>query len=307
MKTTFFASALLFVFSQQLFSQTKPKKQIDYTFDYNDPSNVAKLLILGELTFDGSIGNGMFLGNINLGMIARYSLSQNTDFQTKFRKSIGDFHSNPGYRKNFEAEAYGALFVRDKIKNRQERVIVSSKESGNMVEVVYFDTDLPQRNSFGFNAGLNYKTCGLDPNETYDPASGDGYKGPRGNVNFSAISIIGGLQFKRINASVISLKGYRKKRYFDNYTVMTFDGIFSPVNAFTDGITGENVGKELKDSGLRNSLPFGARFTYNVYGSIPASDKAKSVRYSATSSIGFRPYLGFTFDFGLGFMLFRQK
>jgi hypothetical protein len=307
MRTTFFAAALLLIFSQQLFSQTKPGKQIYYTFDCNDPSNVAKLLILGELTFDGSMGNGMFLGNINLGLIARYSMTSNIDFQTKFRKSIADFHSDPGFRKNFEAEAYGALFVRDKIKNRKERVNASAKEFGNTVEVVYFDTDLPQRNFFGFNAGLNYKTFGLDPRETYDPANGEGYNGPRSNVNLSAISIIGGLQFKRINASVISLKGYRKKRYFDNYTVMTFDGIFSPINAFTDGITGENVGKELKDSGLRNSLPFGARFTYNVYGSIPASDKAKSVRYSATSSIGFRPYLGFTFDFGLGFMLLRKK
>lgn len=295
----------LFCISQLAHAQSK---MIDYTFEYNDPSNVSKLLLLGEMTFDGSIGNNMFLGDINLGLIARYSLSNQIDFQTKFRKSIGSFHFDPAYRKNFEAEAYGVLFLRDKIKNKKERVNVSYKEIGNKGELVYFDTDLPQRNSFGFNAGLNIKTLGINPTETFDAASGEGYKGSRNNVNYTSVSLIGGLQFKRINASVLKLKNYRKNRIFDNYVVMTFDGIFSPINTFNDAVSGENVASEIKSNGFMDALPFGGRFTYNVYGSIPSrTDKAKALRYTATSSIGYRPYLGFHFDFGLGFMLLRKK
>ncbi len=281
--------------------------KIDYNFEFNDPSAASKLLVLAEMGIDGSLGNGMFIADINLGAIARYSVNENLDIQSKIRKSIASFYFDPAYRKNFEFETVGTFFLNNKVSERTERVIVSEREWGNVVNTEFFDAKLPQQNSFGVNAGLSYKTVGIDPTETYDPASGEGYNGARDNVNFSTLSLIGGVQFKRINASVIKLKNYKKPRVFDNYMVMTIDGLLAPINTFTDAVTGERVGSEIKEEGFTNSLPFGARFTYNVYGSLPASDNAKVLRYTYSTSIGIRPYLGFHFDFGIGVMVFRQR
>ncbi|MDN4164448.1 hypothetical protein QWY31_02990 [Cytophagales bacterium LB-30] len=280
--------------------------KIDYSFEFNDPNDAARLLVLAEIGVDGAMGNRMFVGDINLGAIARYSVNDHIDVQTKIRKSLANFMFDPAYRKNFEFEGVGTLFLSNKVKDRSEEVRISEKEVGNKFEIQYFNTPLPQRNSFGFNAGLSFKTVGINPTETYDPAKGDGYNGVRENVNFSTVSLIGGIQFKRINASVIKLKKYKKPRVFDNYVVMSFDGIFAPINTFTDGITGERVGDEIKSEGFATSLPFGARFTYNVYGSLPASLTKKAIKYTTTASIGIRPYLGFSFDFGIGVMLVRK-
>lgn len=282
--------------------------QTTYEFDFrhNDPNDVAQLLILAETGIDGSIGSMGFSADLNIGAIARYSLNDKIDLQTKIRKSYASFHFDKAYRKNFEIELTGALFIKDKTKLKTEEVRVSESERGNTLTVKYFNTDLPERNAFGFNATVNYKTLGINPKEGYDPASGEGYKGARDNVNFSTLSLIGGLQFKRINASVVQVKRPRVNRIFDNYTVMTIDGIFAPVNTFKDAITGESVGKELESDGLKKAFPFGGRITYNVYGSIPSHKLAKSFRYTISSSIGYRPYLGFHFDFGIGFMILRN-
>jgi hypothetical protein len=281
--------------------------KIDYNLEFNDPEAASKLLVLAEMGIDGSLRGRMFVADINIGAIARYSLNEKVDIQSKIRKSIASFYFDPAYRKNFEMEGVGTFFLNNKVKQRRERVIVSEREFGNRVDTEFFEADLPQRNSFGINAGINYKTVGIDPTETYDPASGEGYNGARENVNFSTLSLIGGLQFKRVNASVIKLKNYRNPRVFDNYVVMTFDGIIAPINTFNDAITGEKVGNEIKEEGFTKSLPFGARITYNVYGSIPASDNAKLFRYTYSTSIGIRPYLGFHFDFGIGFMVLRKR
>lgn len=289
------------------FSTLSMAQIVEYSFNHNNPDDVSKLLILVEAGIDGGGKDGLFVADINLGAIARYTFVDNIDFQAKIRKSISSFHFDPAYRKNFEIEGLGAIFFSDNVKQKMETVEISSKERGNTITVNYFDTNLPQRNLFGVNGGINYKTVGINPTETYDNRTGEGYNGIRENVNFSSVSIIGGIQFKRINASVIKLKNYRNYRVFDNYIVMTLDGIFSPINTFTDGITGENVGKEIKDEGFRKSLPFGGRFTCNMYSSLPASDGAKKIRYTVSSSIGYRAYLGFHYDFGLGLMVFRSR
>ena len=304
MQKLIFVGLTVLFFSTTSFAQSG---KVDYSFDFNDPNEASRLLVLAEMGMDGSIGNRMFVGDINLGVIARYSLNDHIDVQSKIRKSLANFMFDPAYRKNFEFEGVGTLFLSNKVKDRYEEVRISEKEMGSKLEIQYFNTPLPQRNSFGFNAGFSYKTVGINPTETYDPASGEGYDGVRENVNFSTVSLIGGIQFKRINASVIKLKNYKKPRVFDNYVVMTFDGIFAPINTFTDGITGERVGDEIKSEGFAKALPFGARFTYNVYGSIPASLTGKVLKYTTSTSIGIRPYLGFHFDFGIGLMLVRQQ
>lgn len=286
--------------------------QTTYEFDFrhNDPNDVAQLLILAETGIDGSVGSMGFSADLNIGAIARYSLNDKIDLQTKIRKSYATFHFDKAYRKNFEIELTGAVFVKDETKLNNEEVLISGKteQFGAYVytESKYFNTDLPQRNAFGFNATVNYKTLGVNPKEGNDHRSNEGYKGARDNVNFSTLSLIGGLQFKRINASVVQVKRPRVNRIFDNYTVMTIDGIFAPVNTFKDAITGESVGKELESDGLKKAFPFGGRITYNVYGSIPSHKLAKSFRYTISSSIGYRPYLGFHFDFGIGFMVLRS-
>src|SRR5690554_194784 len=282
----------------------------EFDFRHNDPNDVAKLLILAETGIDGSSGALGFLADLNIGAIARYSLNDKIDLQTKVRKSYASFHFDKAFRKNFEIELTGALFIRDKTKLNNEKVLISgsTERAGAYVytESKFFNTDLPRRNAFGFNATVNYKTLGVNPKEGNDHTSNEGYKGARDNVNFSTLSIIGGLQFKRINASVVQVKKPRVNRIFDNYTVMTIDGIFAPINTFRDAITGERVEKELKSDGLKNAFPLGGRVTYNVYGSIPSHKLAKSFRYTISSSIGYRPYLGFHFDFGIGFMILRN-
>lgn len=286
------------------------QNKYEFDFRHNDPNDVAKLLILAETGIDGSSGALGFLADLNIGAIARYSLNDKIDLQTKIRKSYASFHFDKAYRKNFEIEFTSALFTKDKTKLNNEKVVISGStdQSGAYVytESKFFNTDLPQRNAFGFNATINYKTLGVNPKEGNDHASNEGYKGARDNVNLSTLSIIGGLQFKRINASVIQVRKPRVNRVFDNYTVLTIDGIFAPLNMFNDAITGESVGKELKSDGLKKALPFGGRITYNVYGSIPSSTLAKSFRYTISSSIGHRPYLGFHFDFGIGLMILRS-
>src|SRR5690554_1716200 len=269
----------------------------EFDFRHNDPNDVAKLLILAETGIDGALALGAI--DLNLGLIVRYSLNDKIDLQAKIRKSYLNFEMDPAYRKNFEMEYVGTLFIRDNTKLKDERVVVSSSERGNTITTNFFHTNLPQRNAFGFNGGINFKTVGINPNNT-------DYNGPLKNVNFSTLSIIGGLQFKRINASVVQVKKPRVNRIFDNYTVMTIDGIFAPINTFRDAITGERVEKELKSDGLKNAFPLGGRVTYNVYGSIPSHKLAKSFRYTISSSIGYRPYLGFHFDFGIGFMILRN-
>lgn len=295
MKKSLLILPIAICFAITSFAQDK----YEFDFRHNDPNDVAKLLILTETGIDGSSGSMGFLADLNIGAIARYSLNDKVDLQTKIRKSYASFHFDKAYRKNFEIELLGALFIKDNTKLIKEEVIVSQNERGNSLTTKYFNTDLPQRNAFGFNATINYKTLGVNPRE-------GSYSGPRNNVNFSTLSIIGGLQFKRINASVVQVKKPRVNRIFDNYTVMTIDGIFAPVNTFRDAISGEYVGKDLKSDGLENALPFGGRFTYNVYGSIPSYTGAKSLRYTISSSIGYRPYLGFHFDFGIGFMILRN-
>lgn len=219
----------------------------DFDFRHNDPNNVAKLLILTETGIDGSSGSMGFLADLNIGAIARYSLNDKIDLQTKIRKSYASFHFDKAYRKNFEIELTGALFIRDKTKLNNEKVLISgsTERSGAYVytESKFFNTDLPRRNAFGFNATVNYKTLGVNPKEGNDHTSNEGYKGARDNVNFSTLSIIGGLQFKRINASVVQVKKPRVNRIFDNYTVMTIDGIFAPINTFRDAITGNVLKK----------------------------------------------------------------
>jgi len=289
----------LLIFGQVRSQVNSNGEKIDYSFEYNDPSNVAKLLVLVEpLAFDGSLG--LFAMDANIGAIGRYSISEKIDVQAKFRASYFSLNGDE-YRQNVEIEGMGSYFLTDKLSSKKERVEVSSTQRGNMIETKFFDTDLPQRNFFGLNAGVSFKTVGVDPSDF------EGYVGGRNNLNYSTLSLIGGFQFKRINATVIKLARYPKRPIFDNYVVMSFDGIFSPVNTFSDGITGDQIGAEVKDDGL-TALPFGGRFTYSIYGSIPAyPDKAKSFRYTVSSSIGYRPYLGFHFDFGIGFMVLRKK
>ncbi len=291
---------LLLISGLVSFSLFAQEPVYEFDFRHNNPNDVAKLLILLETGIDGSMGPAGFLADLNIGAIARYSLHDRIDLQSKTRVSYASFHFDPDYRRNFEIEFVGANFLRDKTKLKSEQVIVSESERGNTVTTKFFYADLPQRNAFGYNIGLNYKTLGINPTE------GD-YTGEVENVNFSTLSIIGGLQFKRINASVLEVKKPRVNRIFDNYTILTIDAILAPVNTFHDAMSGETVKDELLNKGFTNPYPIGARLTYHVYGSIPSSDLAKSFRYTISTSIGVRPYLGYHFDIGIGFMLLRMR
>jgi hypothetical protein len=294
----------IFLFTALFFSYgLKAQKTYEFDFRHNDPNDVSNTLILLETGLDGSMGSMGFNADFNIGAIARYSLDNKIDLQAKIRKAYANLYFDSDYRKNFEFEAVGALFLTDKTKMKKEKVLISGKteKSGAYVytESEFFMTDLPQRNQFGFNAGINFKTFGINPRE-------GGYKGSIKNVNFSSVSIVGGLQFKRLNASVVQVKKPRLNRIFDDYVVMTIDAILAPINTFRDVETGSFIGNELKENGLENLFPIGGRFTYNIYGSIPTDKGSKGFRYTFSSSLGVRPYLGFHFDLGIGFMLYRS-
>lgn len=285
------------------YQNSQAQKTYEFDFRHNNPSEVSQTIIMLETGLDGSMGSMGFNADFNIGAIGRYSLNNIIDLQAKIRKAYANLYFDPDYRKNFEFEAVGALFVRDKTKMVKEKVLISGKteKSGAYVytESEFFETNLPQRNLFGFNTGISFKTFGFNPKE------GD-YRGPIKNVNFSSLSIIGGLQFKRLNASVVQVKKPRLDRIFDDYVVMTIDAMLAPINTFRNVETGNFVGSELKDNGLENRFPIGGRFTYSVFGSIPTDKGSKRFRYTFSSSIGVRPYLGFHFDAGMGFMLYRS-
>lgn len=279
------------------------QERYEFDFRHNDVQDVARLLVALETGIDGSIGANGILFDLNVGAQARYSLSDRLDLQAKIRQSVFSLHFDPAYRGNFEFESMAAIFVRDRSRMKNTQVVIEGnvERSGGYVSTSakYFNTDLPQRNFFGFNGGVSIKTLGINPQES-------DYSGALENLNFTTVSLIGGLQFKRVNASVIQVKKPRVDRIFDAYTVLSIDGIFAPVNIFRDVETGNTVGNEIRGEGFPTQLPFGARITYSSYGSIPWHYGAKRWRGAFSSSVGWRPYLGFHFDFGIGLMLLRS-
>lgn len=206
---------------------------------------------------------------------------------------------------NYEVGANYDFFIGKKSKSHKYKMVLESRRFGSYTETKYFYAPGISRMKIGVRAGakadLNQYRKNAGALKNFSPASGaiqDTY------FNHFGFGFYAGISFKKLRNLIVDVDGYglRSNSLRQNWII---DMLITPVNTFKNKVGGDQT-VQVKGYQTKN-LPIGFRIGYELQNTALRKEGGKLLPESSQFFIGFRPYDGWFFQYGVGWSLWRGK